>query len=294
MSLFFTALSERFPLREENDLDELVLEHFNQSLRPFDELLEHLLTLCETNVQNNQSNLINYLIQSFLQWKTQLPSPINVPKPDRDLLNRLLLGLLPIGSVKEFVELFQISKEYIIDLVRASLTSPINSHVYKRALNMLVQLNYQLELKPKEILLPLIVNSKEHLIDIYLNKNPDYQEYLIQVLDQLYQNGGKKLKETLANKYEMENVVFNKRTLSKLAVRYWNLYGGEQVEKYPHLAILQNKRTLGYLINSKYSGLNEEKTMSDECWNELVAVGYRELVSSWCERFSLHSGYCER
>ncbi|CAF5177584.1 unnamed protein product, partial [Rotaria sp. Silwood1] len=68
----------------------------------------------------------------------------------------------------------------------------------------------------------------------------------------------------------MKNVTINKKTLSKLAVRYWNLYGNEQNEKYPNLAILQNKRTLGYLINVKYNNMNDDKTMSDDCWNELV------------------------
>ena len=294
MSSFFTTLSEKFPVHEANDLDQVIIEHFNQSSRPFDELLEYLLTLCETNVHNSQTGLINYLIRSFLQWKAQVPSAITVPKPDLEVLNRLVSELLPIVSVKEFVQLFQLSREYVIDLVRPSLTFPMNSHNYKRALNILVQLDYQLQFKPREILLPLIVNSKDHLIDTYLNRKPEYQDYLIQLLDHLYQNGGKKLKEILSNEYEMKNVVFNKKTLSKLAVRYWNLYGGDQVEKYPNLAILQNKRTLGYLINLKYSGLNEERTMSDECWNELVAVRYKELINSSCWSFSFHSGCGER
>jgi hypothetical protein len=70
----------------------------------------------------------------------------------------------------------------------------------------------------------------------------------------------------------MKNVTFNKKNLSKLVVRYWNLYGNGEDDKYPNLAVLQQKRTLAYLINVKYNRMNEEKTMSDECWNELVGV----------------------
>ncbi|CAF5188135.1 unnamed protein product, partial [Rotaria magnacalcarata] len=150
------------------------------------------------------------------------------------------------------------------------LILPTNSNEYKRSLNIVVKLNYQLDFEPNEILLPLILNSKDHLIDVYLDDKSQYEEYLIGLLNHLYDNGGKKLQDRLSNEFKIKTPTFNKKTLSKLAVRYWNLYGNEQNDKYPNLAILQSKRTLGYLINVRYNGLTDEKTMSDECWNELV------------------------
>jgi hypothetical protein len=38
-------------------------------------------------------------------------------------------------------------------------------------------------------------------------------------------------------------------------------------------------------VNVKYNGMNDEKTMSDECWNELVEVKWRKEKSSSFLRF---------
>jgi hypothetical protein len=174
--------------------------------------------------------------------------------------------------LNNFIEIFQISKEYLINLFKSSIANPIDVNTYKRTIHLIVKLNYQFEFQPNELLLPLIVNSKDYLIDIYLDKNRQYEEYLLDLLNHLYEYNGKRILDILENEYQMKNITLHKRTLSKLVVRYWNLYGNEQNEKYPNLAILQQKRTLSYLINVKYNAMNEEKTMSDECWNELVEV----------------------
>ncbi|CAF0893819.1 unnamed protein product [Adineta steineri] len=267
MTSFLTTLSDKYHSTNENDAKNFAFEHFNQSSQPFEDLLENLSQLCTTEFDSdNNINLINCLLHSFIQChksSSQL-------KFDETQINNLISKSLPIICLKDFIEIFNISKEYLINLLKTSLNFPTNSSIYKRALHIIVRFDYQLEFQPNEILLPLIINLKEHLIDIYLNKTRQYEQYLLNLLNHLYENNGKKIREILSNEYNINNVTFNKKNLSKLVVRYWNLYGHEENDKYPNLAILQQKRTLNYLINVKYNGLNDEKTMSDECWNELV------------------------
>ncbi|CAF2346879.1 unnamed protein product [Rotaria sp. Silwood2] len=270
MSSFLTSLSEKYQLGNEDEAINVIFDYFNQSSKPYDDLVENILQLISTNNNTINANLINCLVHSFIQWKNQCEKSLPSPIIDENILNNLMSESLPIACIEDFIEIFQVKKSYLINLLKLSLTYTTNTNLYKRALNIVVKLNYQFEFQPNEILLPLILNSKDHLIDIYLDDNIQYEEYLINLLNHLYENGGKKLQEILTNEYNMKNITFNKKTLSKLAVRYWNSYGNEQNEKYPNLATLQNKRTLGYLMNVKYNNINDEKTMSDECWNELV------------------------
>jgi hypothetical protein len=265
MSSFLADLSEKY--RSNQEINDLVFDYFNRSSKPFDDLFECLLQL--SSESDNQSNLINTLLQLFTQWKDQ---SLSVPKLNETKLNTFILQNLPFESLNNFIEIFQISKEYLINLFKSTILNPIDVNTYKRTIHLIAKLNYQFEFQPNELLLRLILNSKDYLIDIYLDKNRQYEEYLLEILNHLYERNGKKIGEILENDYQMKNETFHKRALSKLTVRYWNLYGNEQNEKYPNLAILQKKRTLSYLINIKYNTMNEEKTMSDECWNELVEV----------------------
>ena len=278
MSSFLTSLSEKFHSQNPNEAIDFVRDYFNQSAKPFQDLLDCLSQLSESDTN---TDLINTLLQVFLQWKNQLKKPLPSSKFDETIINRMILQTLPIESLDNFIEIFHISKEYLLNLFRSSLSTPTNGNLYKRTVQLIVKLNYQLDIPDNELLLPLILSSKDYLIDVYLNKTPQYEEYLLKLLDHLFDNRGNTLREILTNEYQMKNVSVNKRTLSKFVVRYWNLYGNEQNEKYPNLAILQYKRTLGYLINMKYNGLNEEKAMSDECWNELVGVRRREVLDSF-------------
>ena len=268
MSSFSTVLLEHYQLKHDDQAKDLVFKFFNESSKPFNDLFDYVLQLSTSD----HLFLIIYLLDLFDQWKNQLSTSLSLPKFDQTTMNDLIVQNLPVGSLKSFIEIFQLSKEYLMNLFKSSLSNPINSNTYKRTIHLLVKLDYQFEFQPNEILLPLIINSKDHLIDLYLNKTQRYEEYLLELLNDLYQNNGKQIKEILEKQYQMKNATFHARNLSKLVVRYWNLYGNDQTEKYPNLAILQQKRTLGYLINVKYNGINEEKNMSDECWNELVAV----------------------
>ena len=273
MSSLLTLLSQQYRFNNDNEAAKITFDYFNQSSKPFDDLIENLTQLTETNNTNtNNIDLINYLLRLFIQWKNEFNESLSTPIIDQTIINHFLSKSLPIACLTYFIEIFQITNTYLINLLKFNITYPTNSHTYKRALNIIVQFNYQLEFQPNELLLPLILNLKEHLIDIYLDGNPKYEEYLINLLNHLYENSGKKIQDILSNEYNIKNSTFNKRNLSKLVVRYWNLYGNEQNEKYSNLATLQSKRTLGYLINIKYNGINDDKTMSDECWNELVEV----------------------
>ena len=265
MSSFLTSLLEIYQLKNDDQEREFIFNHFNQSLKPFDDLFEYLLQLSKSD----NPYLINYLLQLFDQWKNQ---SLSLPKFDQTMLKDFILQSLPVDSANYFFEIFELSKEYLMNVFKSSLSSPTNINTYKRTVHLIAKLNYQFEFQPNELLLPLILNSKDYLIDVYLNKDRQCEEYLLNILNDLYENNGRKIKEILDDQFHMKNATFHARNLSKLVVRYWNLYGDDQNEKYPNLAILQQKRTLSYLINVKYNGNNEEKTMSDECWNELVGV----------------------
>ncbi|CAF0981188.1 unnamed protein product [Rotaria sp. Silwood1] len=268
MSSLLTNLSQNLHFHNDKEALDIAFNHFNHSDQPYNDLFEYLLILSESN-QNN-ANLINCLIESFLQWKNQLNKNLQIPYLDENLMNDLILKKLPIKFLKDFCEIFQISKEHLIFLLRTSLYDPINSPSYKHALNIIVKFHYQLEFSPNEILLPLILDTKDHLIHVYIDKNRQLEEYVLDLLNYLYENGGKRLREILSNEFNIINPNFNKKALGKLAVRYWNAFGNEQIEKYPNLATLQHRRTLSYLINVKYCENNDEKTMSDEAWNELI------------------------
>ena len=270
MSSLLTSLTEKLHFHNENEATEIALNHFNHSTQPYNDLFEYLLTSTESNHVN--TNLINCLIQSFLQWKNQLNNKSKVPYFDEHLINNFILKKLPIPFLKDFCEIFQISKEYFIHLLKNLLFNPTNSAPFKRALHIIVKFNLQSEFSPEEILLPLILNTQDHLIHVYIDKKSELEEYVLELLNYLYENGGKRLRDILINEFNIRDLNLNKKTLGKLAVRYWNSFGNGKIEKYPNLAILQHKRTLNYLINVKYSSNNEEKTMSDEAWNELVEV----------------------
>ena len=254
MSAFIASLSEKYYYQSEEQVQQFLIDYFNGSSRPFDELLENLLELSDKNDRNINGILIHSLLFGFRQWKDQSATP--APQPNATTLKDLILHSLPVDALKALLEIFPVSRENLLQLLRSSFAFPTNSYLYKRALKILVELNYQLELQPNEVLLPLLLSSKDHLIDVYLNKKAQYEEYLLRLLDLLYSNGGRHLRETLVDKYGMKANTYNKKAFSKLAVRYWNLYGHEQEDKYPNLAILQHKRTLGYLINVKYNAIN--------------------------------------
>lgn len=271
MSSLLSTLSERLPSHNDNEAIDIAFNHFNQSNNPYNDLFECLLILTESNHHN--TNLIKCLIQSFLQWRNQSNKTDSIPIFDENLTNNLILNNLPIIFLNDFCEIFQISKEYLIFLLRILLSKEMNSSAFKRALNIIVKFQYQLEFSVQEILLPLILNTKDHLIHLYIDKNPELEEHLLNLLNYLYENGGKRLRDILTYEFNIRNYQsINKKALGKLAVRYWNLFGNEQNGKYPNLAILQDRRTLSYLINVKYSGNNDEKTTSDDAWNELVEV----------------------
>ena len=267
MSSFYTNLSDRFHSNaDESELDSSINEHFNQIETPFDDFFVNLSSLIENDPNHRLKNFLRFLVAAFRRWKDESKAPVHF-QTDVDLL---ILRDLPMHSMKDFLEICQIPKERLLKLLRSSLRSSTSSTLYKRALNILVQMNFQMEFTDREILLPLILNSKDHLIEVYLNETPAYQEYLLNILNRLYVNGGKNIDEILKTQFGMTETKFSKRTLAKLAVRYWNLYGNEQNETYPNLATLQARRTLGYLISLKYKNGSDEKAMSDECWNELV------------------------
>jgi hypothetical protein len=271
MSTFLTTLSEKTYLSDENAATSFVIDYFKQSSRPFDDLLEYLFELTASELGNKNTGLIQCLLHSFTQWKNTFYQSSSLPACDKPRLNDLL-QTLPLTTLKDFTAVFHISKEDLITLLKSLLKSPNNSQAYKRALNILVMFDYQFEFPLNELLLPLIVNSRDHLIDVYLNKTRRYEEYLLGILNHLYETNGKRIRDILSEEYQLPGVTLNKKNLSKLAVRYWNLYGNDEDEKYPNLTILQQKRTLAYLMNVKYNGITEEKSMSDECWKELVGV----------------------
>lgn len=269
MSTFYSNLSDRYHLNiDQNELNSSVQQYFTDLSDPFEDFLENLTKIIENDPNHRQKNFVCYLVQVFRQWKDESKVRIE-PKHNVD---QLILRQLPLNAVDDFVSIVETPKETLLNLIRSSLNLPMNSSLYKRAVHLLVRWDFQTEFQARELLLPWIISSKEHLIDIYLNEKRQYEEYLLEILNHLYEENGKKISEILKKDFGMTDVKIAKKTLAKLAVRYWNLLGHDQVEKYPKLATLQAKRTLGYLINLKYKNGNEEKTMSDECWNELIEV----------------------
>lgn len=272
MSSFLQTLSDKLQNSNETEANEFVLDSFNHSRQPYDDLFEYLSTL--TNTRHNENRSISCLFQSFLQWKEQ-PSNRNfrVPLYDQNLIDEFILKTLPIQFLLDFSQIFQISKSYLLSLLRDIFhNSNISTPIYKRALNIVVKFEFQFDFYPNDILLPLIFDNKDQLIYTYMDNNRPLEEYFLDILNRLYDNGGKRMRDILANEYRMQNVNVNRKILGKLAVRFWNSIGQNQTARYPNLASLQQRRALGYLISVKYNGNTEEKSMSDEAWNEIVEV----------------------
>lgn len=275
MSSFYTNFADRFHSNvDENDLNSSFNDHLSKCSKPFDDLIENLSKIIENDPDHREKALIRFLVVSFLRWKISTHSSVFYNEDVENLIRRDL----PLNSLKDFVEIFELSNEFLLKIVRTSFVLPMNSTLYKRALNIVVQFDLQTKFDDREILLPLILNSKDHLIDVFLDEKHENEEHLIEVLEKIYENGGKNLDENLKKNFGPIDVKFSRKSLAKFAVRYWNLYGREQNGKYRNLANLQSKRTLGFLISLKYKNVNEEKTMSDECWNELVEDICRDNV----------------
>ena len=216
MSSLLTDLAEKLHFLSENEATDLAFNYFNNSNQPYNDLFENLVFLSESH--RNNINSINCLIQSFIQWKTQLNKAIPIPYFDENIINNLILRSFPIIFLKDFCEIFQISKGTLIFLLRSCLlTNPLTSQLYKRALNIIVKFNYQLDFSPNEILLPLILNTKDHLVHVYVDKNPQLEEYVLNLLNRLYQNGGKYLREILSNDFNIRNININKKSSRKIS-----------------------------------------------------------------------------
>ncbi|CAF4168323.1 unnamed protein product, partial [Rotaria magnacalcarata] len=70
MSSLLSDLSQKLHLHNDQEAIDLAINHFNISHQPYNDLFEYLLLLSESN-NNNNMNLLNCLIHSFFQWKTQ-------------------------------------------------------------------------------------------------------------------------------------------------------------------------------------------------------------------------------
>ena len=272
MSSFLKILSDKIQKNNDEQARNQAFDYFQQSQQPYDDLFQHLLT--STNTHQSNTQLITCLIQAFLQWK-QDKSNRNIPVPayDINLIEEFILKNLPVAILPDFCEIFAVSKEFVLFLLRDLFQNPKTPPIaYKRALYIVVKFQFQFEFYPNELLLPLILESKDQLIHIFLDNNRRVEELLLDLLNHLFDNGGKRQRDILAREYAMVNVNINKKALGKLAVRFWNSLGQNQTSRYPNLASLQNRRALGYLINVKYTGNSDEKSMSDEAWNEIVEV----------------------
>ena len=270
MSFLLDALTEKFRIQEDNQAHELAIDYFRQSTQPWHDLLDYLLTLSSSSHKNFR--LIQCLVQAFLQCRVQLGPLPPAYSFDGEAIEALFLHNLPSDVLQDFCTIYQLSKDYRLSLLRNALAYSNNPAKYKHLLSIVVLFNYQLEFYANEILVPIILANKDHLIQLYLDKMRHLEEQLLQLLDHLYENGGKRLRVILSNEFGVSLNNNEKRSLSKLAVRYWNLLGQGQDGKYPNLAVLPHRRTLGYLFNVKYDDIHEEKSMSEECWNEAIEV----------------------
>lgn len=269
MSSLLTNLVEKLQNENENGAIQEVESYFQQIPNPYEEFLNYLTKLSEKHHPNNPK-LIQCLIQGFIRIQNRLR--VRTFQFDQTQIDNLLVKTLSISFIDDFCNIFQISKQYLVDLLRKSLTDTTPAALYKRALNIIVRFQYQFDYKPNELILPLILNNKDHFIHLFIDNNPDIQNYVVDMLDYLYSNGGKRMRDILIYEYQMPNPNVNRKTLGRLAIRLWNSVADEKKSQYRNLINLQQTRALGYLIGIKYSSNDDERIMSDEAWNESVEV----------------------
>ena len=266
MSDFLTELGNMLQQNQVMTAMEFTVTHFGQASQPVYVLHQYLTSLSAS--QNKNIPLIQFLIDAFAQWEHLFASAVPIEMFDENLF----LFVLPPCVLRDFCNLFQITKDYLLYLLRTILNHSIHSPEYKHLLIIIVTFDYQFEFYTSEILVPLIVNVKDHLIHIYLNQKLPLQESLLDLLNHLYENGGQRFRYILSQEFGVRQANINKKAIKKLAVRFWNSFGNGQINRFPHLASLQDRSTLGYLIGMKYNAIPDENTMSNEAWNEAVDV----------------------
>jgi hypothetical protein len=267
MSTFLKTLSRDLDSDQPNDAIAFAVEHFRQSTQPWEDFFNCLSSASQSKSVN--INLIQCIIYSFGEWRRRFASAISEP-----LFNdSLFLYQLPISVLREFYSIFHLNEQYLVSLLRTAFTYPINSPSYKRLLTIIVTFDLQLHFDVGEILLPLILNNKDHLIHLYLNGKVNLQEYLLDLLNHLYDNGGQHLRRILDRDFGIRDQhSINKKGMKKLAIRFWKIFGNQQNDRYSNLATLQDRSAIGYLIGLKYSPISNENTMSEDCWIEAVEV----------------------
>ena len=266
MSNFHEQFASLMKENQRNAAIDLGRHYFYQLLNPWETFLYDLSYYC--SIKQVNLPLIETFVDSFREWKNQYCQFV----PEELFDETFFLFILPLEIVETFAEIFHVPRYHLIAMLRRSLSYSVHSQEYKRILNIIVKFRLQLEFHVEEILLPLILNNKDHLIYLFLDKQTEIETTLLQLLDHLYVNGGFHFRSILWQEFGIRESNLNKKAIRKLTIRLWNSIGNRNVELYPNLATLQDRSALGYLVASHLGSTPDERTMSEDCWKEAIEV----------------------
>lgn len=143
---------------------------------------------------------------------------------------------------------------------------------YKEAAVCVGKLRLQHHFEMEEIILPIILQDKINLLETYVNGEPDYQQVLVQYLDHLCdrETDLELILSSVSHVPGVKKDKFQKRTLSKLAVRLMKLYRVPQ-ELCPNISNVRGLGAIKFLMHKRFI----ERGMGQGSWEEMIrnAVG---------------------
>ncbi|KAL5012574.1 hypothetical protein ScPMuIL_011125 [Solemya velum] len=251
----------------------LLCRYFSQSQNPYT-LTAYLIKSAKDFHTGKTTTLAYFTMKTFDKWcKTEQKGATDRQKYlDQDL--RMLIFHMTTRfhmtmfdmAVKNF-ELDHEGNEYFLP----AIIDFLQKKNYKEAAVCAGKLGLQDHFTLEEIVVPLLLQDKINLIEVYLCGNPELQKKTVQMLDHFCDRGTDM--EKVIRSSGVANVKRDKlnwKPLSKLAIRLLKLYQVPQ-ELCPNIMNARGVGAIRFLLHRTYI----EKNIGTGCWEELVqsAVG---------------------
>ncbi|XP_060579875.1 exonuclease mut-7 homolog [Ruditapes philippinarum] len=153
----------------------------------------------------------------------------------------------------------------------------IENKKFKEAAHCAGKLGLQHHFDMSEIVLPLILQDKVNLLEVYVSGFPEHQEMLVRYLDHLCdrETDLDLVQSSIPKVSGVKMDKFQRKPLSKLAVRLLKLYKIPQ-DMCPNISNVRGLGALRYLLHKRFI----EKGMGAGSWEEMVrgAVGDNDFM----------------
>lgn len=186
------------------------------------------------------------------------------------------LKLNKLGVLEGICQVFRLeeNKRHVVDTVQGLLTQK----KYIESCSILTATKLQNYFDLKDVAIPLFLQDKMNVVEIYLKDEPELQKQMVQFLDEIAGNPSKI--ETYIRELEVPSVrhgKFTPKTVSKLEARLLKLYN-LPMDTCPNLSEIRSEGALKYVLYKRYI----EKNLNEANWSDLVleTVGENKRLHS--------------